>query len=177
MLVSTSFVVGLSVASLLLNLAFGYLAGSTAKESLMTYYGCGTILYFMHYVGHKRWIPWWYLSHVFGHHRQSYPPERFTSDTYVVNTYDVYGIGTWIYVLPAALYACAMRSWSVWWHLCMIMLLNNYLHAQIHLTHSWWSKSVWFQQLQHLHKNHHKFPCNYAVHDFTLDVLFGKFKF
>jgi sterol desaturase/sphingolipid hydroxylase (fatty acid hydroxylase superfamily) len=158
----------------------------------------GVALYAVHRIGHiptfgytvvlltRLWWKW-YLIHSIGHHRVAYPETEFLASEYTVNKSDVFGIGTLVYFVPEAailftftILTCdsASQILFLWSMLIVLLVFEDWMHAEIHLDGSYFERFHWFLDLRAAHKLHHKSQSkvNYGVVNLTFDYLFGTFQ-
>jgi len=141
-------------------------------------YICEVLAYTTHFVGHRRWISWWYNAHM-GHHISDYPPNKFLSADYQyakINNGKAYYFTMLMTPIITMWY---LNAWfaSVWLTgfltSIILLFLADCLHKEFHIRGSRLEKYQWFMDLRCLHYYHHKNDMNknYGIADFFFDFL------
>ena len=162
------------------------------------YYIFGCFIWITHWLGHRRWFNrTWFRYHTMHHHVRDYPPSRFLVDRYL-GANNRGGDKGWLSLaywtdanliaytpsIPvtvaivdrfAPLTASDVAGLSLF--AIAFLIFQDYIHQEVHTRGSRWESSAWFQDLRRLHYQHHKGNCrhNYAMIDFSLDLLTGNF--
>jgi sterol desaturase/sphingolipid hydroxylase (fatty acid hydroxylase superfamily) len=144
----------------------------------------GTVLYWMHRIGHMKFTGMWHYVHVQGHHCLGYPLRHFLRPDYLANEVDDYKLNAWMYVGPS-LFIWISLIWHYHLRLLHAVLLftqlavelgtEEYIHREIHKTRTWLIQYKWFRTLRSAHIRHHseEMKCNFGVAVLFFDWLFG----
>ena len=150
-------------------------------ELYILYYGLGFIPICIHRLGHTRLWKLWYKQHVVHHHIHMYPSKKFDSPSPYKNTLPWKINGNVLNFTIPCLIACMVISSDLSKFLYLvaavgsILIREDYIHEQIHLTDSYWKDYVWFKRLKAVHRIHHrgKMNSNYGFVDLFFDYCMG----
>jgi sterol desaturase/sphingolipid hydroxylase (fatty acid hydroxylase superfamily) len=141
----------------------------------------------IHRSGHNYKFKAWYKNHTVGHHKLSYPSDKFLQPFYIKNPVDDWKLATLAYVIPIGLYCFIFANLVVFLILVLDGIIENYIHEQIHQQNSWLEKYRWFSYLRSIHRLHHDQTrlrsnqvlvmkqCNFSLLALWTDQLFGTF--
>ena len=129
----------------------------------------------------------WFGVHTIGHHKESYPSNRFLASEYQVNqqpnSNSIQNCMYIIHILGASLiiYWIMWIKWSIhsWLYflisISVFLYIENHFHNHIHLKGSRYEQYEWFRQMRRCHHLHHTYPyqSNFAVAALWVDLVFG----
>lgn len=144
----------------------------------------GTFLgYFFHYSFHQKWMGAFYKAHLTHHTLYTY--EDYTAATYrdsgSDNTVWMFGacfspffitpiILGWFGIIPIS-YAV-----TIFLTMAFVGFINNSMHDNFHMEHSWWDAFPFFSKLKWMHRLHHlNVQRNFGIFSFVWDRIFGTY--
>lgn len=154
-------------------------------ELYTTYYVLGFVPIFIHRLGHTRIWKQWFKQHVVHHHVRMYPSKRFDSPTPYRNTLDWKVNGNVINFVVPAFIICILMSANLLQFLyisgfvTLMLLREDYIHQQVHLSDSYWKEYSWYKTLKSLHRIHHEgcMDKNFGFVDLFFDLCLGTLAF
>ena len=134
---------------------------------------------FTHWLGHRRWIPWWYRAHM-EHHLHIYPPSKFLTDEYQP-TESKNAKAYAFTILLSPFIGCYFTGLNLKTYLVGLGLstgllkIADELHKAVHRKNTCLEKYNWFQDIRTLHYYHHKgdMKHNYGISNFFWDYILG----
>lgn len=162
----------------------------------------GTVFYWVHRFGHSlfriQFHPWlrvverfvselsrnWWKSHFSGHHRETYPPNKFHSKVFLHHPTDPYRLSWFAYIGPAVLILSVteiLRSYDliqfafIFGIFYVWLMKEELVHRALH-TNAY--RNFIMNGLDRVHEIHHSLGStfNFGVANLVFDFLFGTLK-